>query len=179
MIKFIVELYLDTFTDVLSERFDPTLKRCEFDSKFYIFILHIIYYLLPCFFVCLLYVGIFYEIWKSINNRKRITRDKEPAVKLRDDSVKRKVKIIITLSLITVGFFVAWFPYFYSLAEGVLFGVSRPGFRVTIVMFYFNLLWDSVVYAMRTPAIYRLILHCFVGRRLVISNNTNSNNFSN
>ena len=83
--------------------------------------------------------------------------------------MKRRVKIIVTLSLITVGFFVAWFPYFYSLAESVLFGISRPGFKVTIVMFYFNLLWDSVVYAIRTPLIYRMLLNCFFNRRIINS----------
>ena len=154
-------------TDILSERYDPTLKRCEFDSKFYIFLLHILYYLLPCFFMCLLYLGIFYEIWKSANSRKIMKRDN--VIRCREESVKRRVKIIVTLSLITVGFFVAWFPYFYSLAESVLFGISRPGFKVTIVMFYFNLLWDSVVYAIRTPLIYRMLLNCFFNRRIISS----------
>ena len=80
----------------------------------------------------------------------------------------------ITLTLITFGFFVAWFPFFYSMTEGVFFNIKRPGFKVTIVMFYFNLLWDSVVYAMRTPAIHKLILHSFVGRRLITTYNSNS-----
>ncbi|KAL5269704.1 hypothetical protein ACHWQZ_G003237 [Mnemiopsis leidyi] len=168
LIKFSVELYLDMNSDILTERYDPTLKRCEFDSKTYIFVLHIFYYLLPCFFMCLLYIGIFYEIWKSANSRKIMKRDN--VVRKREESVKRRVKIIVTLSLITVGFFVAWFPYFYSLAESVLFGISRPGFKVTIVMFYFNLLWDSVVYAIRTPLIYRMLLNCLFNRRIVNSN---------
>lgn len=166
LIKFIVELYLDFNTDILSERFDPTLKRCEFDSKFYIFILHIVYYLVPCFLVCFLYIGIFFEVWKSTNSR---SLNKDSDVRFRDDRAKRKVKIVITLSLINVGFFVAWFPYFYSLSESVLFGISRPQFKVTIVMFYFNLLWDSVVYAMRTPQIYRMLLNCAFNRRILSS----------
>jgi hypothetical protein len=121
----------------------------------------------------LLHVCIFLEIWKHI--RRRTTRNKEAGLRNRSLNLKRKVKMAITLTLITFGFFVAWFPFFYSMTEGIFFNIKRPGFKVTIVMFYFNLLWDSVVYAMRTPAIYRLILHLFAGRRLATTYNSSNN----
>lgn len=163
LVKFAVELYLDTNTTILNENYDNTLKRCEFDSPLYILLIHVVYYLLPCFLVCLLYIGIFWEIWKNAKNRQHLKRTGSTGDKR---TFKTKIKTVITLTLITAGFFVAWFPYFYSLAESVLFGIKRPGFKVTIVFFYFNLLWDSVVYAIRTPLIYKMLVS-LAGRRFL------------
>ena len=186
LLKFLVELLLDTFSDLLVVSYDTTLKRCDFNSKLYMWWVHLVYFGLPFLVMTFLHVGIFIEIWKHI--RTRNSRNKEAGLKNRSQNLQKKVKMAVTLTLITFGFFVAWFPFVYSMTEGLFFKIRRPGFKVTIVMFYFNLLWDSVVYAMRTPAIYRLILHCFVGRRLVTSNNTkiytteyttnNTNNYS-
>ena len=174
VLKFLVEKLLDSYSELLVVSYDATLKRCDFNSKMYSWWVHLIYFGVPFLIMTVLHVGIFLEIWKHIRNRN--SRSKEAGVKSRN--LKKKVKMAITLTLITFGFFVAWFPFFFSMMEGIFFNIKRPGFKVTIVMFYFNLLWDSAVYAMRTPAIYRLILHCFVGRRHVTSNNTNSNNIS-
>ena len=172
LLKFGVELYLDMNTTILNEHYDSTLKRCEFSSPLYILLLHVMYYLLPCFLVCLLYIGIFREIWLNAKRRQNLKRSASPGDR---NTFKTKIKTIVTLSLITVGFFVAWFPYFYSLAESVLFNIKRPGFKVTIVFFYFNLLWDSVVYAIRTPLIYRMLISCLVRKRYLSTSSGRTN----
>ena len=175
-LKFLVEKLLDSYSELLVVSYDATLKRCAFNSKWYMWLVHLIYFGVPSLVMTVLHVGIFLEIWKHF--RKRNSRSKEAGVKSRSRNLKKKVKMAITLSLITFGFFVAWFPFFYSMTEGIFFDINRPGFNYTIVMFYVNLLWDSMVYAMRTSAIYRLIVHSFLGRRLRTSYITNSNNSS-
>ena len=177
--KFLVEILLDSFSNLLTVSYDKTLKRCDFNSKMYMWWVHLIYFGGPFLIMSVLHVGIFLEIWKHIRHRNSRNKELNMGLPERNGRVRKKVKMAITLLLITFGFFTAWFPFFYSMTESIFFGIKRPGFKVTIVMFYFNLLWDSVVYAMRTPAIYRLILQTFLASRLVNSyRSSNSNNFS-
>ena len=176
LVKFLVEVIFNSFSNRLSVSYDGTLKRCDFDSELYMWWIHLIYFGGPFLLMSVLHVGIFLEIWKHM--RHRASRNKEAGVPERNKSLKKKIKMVITLLMITFGFFVAWFPFFYSMTESIFFGIKRPGFKVTIVMFYFNLLWDSVVYAMRTPAIYRIIQQSFTANRLVTSNRSNNNNNS-
>ena len=173
-IKFLVEILLDSFSNLLTVSYDKTLKRCDFNSKMYMWWVHLIYFGGPFLVMSVLHVGIFLEIWKHIRHRN--SRNKEAGVLKTSRNLGKKVKMAITLIMITFGFFVAWFPFFYNMTESIFFGIRRPGFKVTIVMFYFNLLWDSVVYAMRTPAIYRLIVQSFVARRLMTSYRSNNSN---
>ena len=149
-----VELYLDNFTSILNIYYDESRRRCEFDSELYIFWVQALYYVIPFIAMCTLYVGIIYEIFQGMRRRLDGSRD----------HVRQKIKIMVTTTLITLGFFVTWFPYFYTMTENVVFGKASKGFKGTIVMFYFNLLWDSVVYALRTPLIYKMIMACFKRR---------------
>ena len=176
-LKFLAEILLGSYSKILVVSYDSTLKRCDFNTKSYLWWTILIYFGVPFLIMVVLHVGIFLEIWRHMGMRN--SRSKETGFENRSQSVKSKVKMAVTLTLITFGFLVTWFPFFYSSTEEIYLGIKRPGFRVTIVMFYFNLLWDSVVYAIRTPAIYRLIfLRSFLGKR-VVTGNRSVNSMSN
>ena len=127
----------------------------------YDFLTHTIFFAIPFLLMVAMYAIIIYEIMKQVRIKSNRSR------------VKRTIKVIITTTLITVGFFVTWSPYYITVTEKLFFNIYKKGFTGIVVMFYFNLWWDSIIYSLRTPLIHKLTRKS-IYRILQVSHLTNS-----